>query len=158
MDDIESIRAEIFGSIAIHTIHIALSSAFAISSGEMAIYCDNKDALCKNEIITSDISFPCFFRLNIDIKLQIMRQQLHPINIQSIHIKGHQHNDGDFDTDKKTLSVKLNIEVDEKSKLFLKDHKGKMELQYKSPTFPVMRAFVSVNNTVKQNNMEHHIK
>lgn len=45
IDDIESTQAEIFGSIAIHTILLALSNAFAITSGEVAIYCDNRTFL-----------------------------------------------------------------------------------------------------------------
>lgn len=71
IDDIESTRAETFGSIAIHTLLLALSSTFAIKSGEVAVYCDNKDALCMNQIILSEISFPRFFRPNIDAKIPI---------------------------------------------------------------------------------------
>ena len=71
IDGIESTRAEIFGSISIHTILLALSNAFTITSGEVNIYCDNMDALCKNKIVLSDISFPRLFRPNVDTKLQI---------------------------------------------------------------------------------------
>ena len=69
------------------------------------------DALCKNKIVLSDISFPRLFRPNVDTKLQIQTlwQQLELIQILPIHIKGHQDDDGDFDYDTVPLSVKLNI-------------------------------------------------
>ena len=160
IDEIESTRAEIFGSIVIHTILLALSNAFTITSGEVAVYCDNSDALCKNNIVLSDISFPRLFRPNVDTKLQIqtLRQQLKSIQILPIHIKGHQDDDDAFDYDKSTLSVKLNIEVDSQSKLYLKKHQGKMEPHHSTPSLPAMKSFLSINNSIIQNNLEHHVR
>lgn len=81
IDDLESTRAEIFGSIAIHTLLQVISDMFEVITGEVEVYCDNKDALCKQPIKTKDISFPRFFRPNVDIKLQIRlrRRQLRKI-------------------------------------------------------------------------------
>ena len=59
-----------------------------------------------------------------------------------------------FDIVKAPLSKKLNIEVDKQSKLFLKEHKGKWEPHHMTPTFPAMKAFLSINNMVIQNNIQ----
>ena len=87
VDDIESTRAEMYGSVALHTIIEALATTFAITSGEVELYGDNKDSLCKIPIRTNHISFPRFFRPNVDLKIQIceMRENLKPIKIIPIH-------------------------------------------------------------------------
>lgn len=70
-EDIESTRAEMYGAVALHTIILILMNMFSILSGEVELYGDNSDSLCKNPINTSAISFPRFFRPNADLKLQI---------------------------------------------------------------------------------------
>ena len=159
-DDIESTRAEIYGSIAIHTILQVVSNVFAISSGEVAVYCNNKDALCKNKIVPDEISFPRFFRPNVDTKLQIqeLRQSLKPIHILPVHIKGHQDDDSQFDIDTAPLSVRLNIEVDEASKEFLKTDQGPFEPRPTQQRLPCLRAYLSVNDEPIYNNIDYHVK
>ena len=60
-DDIESTRAELCGNIAIHTILNVLTYLFEITTGEVDVGCDNKDALCRQSIKIDEISFPRFF-------------------------------------------------------------------------------------------------
>ena len=91
-DDVESTHAELYGQVTVHTILIAPTNIFRVSSGEVAVYIDNSDSLCKNVVDLNKVSFPRVFRLNADLKLQIdsMRKSIKPINIVPTHIKGYQ--------------------------------------------------------------------
>lgn len=128
-DDLESTRAELFGNIAIHTLLYVLSNMYSILTGEVEVCCDNKDALCVQPIRTQDISFPRYFRPNVDLKLQIqhLRHKLQKLEVLPVHIKGHQDDDDDFDIEQASLDVKCNIEADAESKLFLKTHQKSLE-------------------------------
>ena len=160
VDDIESTRAEMYGSVALHTIIEALATTFAITSGEVELYGDNKDSLCKIPIRTNHISFPRFFRPNVDLKIQIceMRENLKPIKIIPIHIKAHQDDDKSFVLEKASLPVRCNIEMDSNSKEFLKNHQGKLEPKNEAATLPSQKSYLCVQDTLIQNNIEHHIR
>ena len=130
----ESTRAELYGQLAVHAILTALANMFGVSSGEVAIYIDNQDSLCKNVIDLKNVSFPRVFRPNMDVKMQIdqMRASIRPLHIMPIQIKGHQDNDKNFELDKAPLSVQCNIEMDEKAKVFLQSQQGALRTEGKS--------------------------
>ena len=67
-DDLESTRAETYGMIAIQTIINVVCKQYEITCGEIEVYCDNKDALCKNKPEIKPISYPRYFRPNVDLK------------------------------------------------------------------------------------------
>lgn len=159
-DDIESMRAEMYGSVALHTIIEVLATTFGIHSGEMELYGDNKDSLYKNPVQPSHISFPRFFRPNADLKIQIreMRNSLKPISIIPVHIKGHQDDDDAFEIEKASLPVRCNIQMDKKSKKFLNRHQGKLEPKYEAAPLPSQKAFLRVQGTLIQNNIEQHVR
>lgn len=144
-EDIESTRAEMYGSLALHTLAGVLIDMFSVHSGEL-----NSDALCKNTINTQQISFPRFFRPNIDIKLQIqqMRKSLYPIKILPTHLKGHQDDADDFILEEAPLEVRCNIEMDELSKAFLKNNQGPLEPVNESRPLLVQKAFLKVEGTL----------
>ena len=112
-DDVESTRAELYGQVTVHTILIALTNIFGVLSGEVAVYSDNSDSLCKNVVDLRKVSFSRVFRPNINLKLQIdsMQKSIKPFNIVLIHIKGHQDKDENFEFENAPLSVQCNIEM-----------------------------------------------
>jgi len=128
--------------------------------GEVAIYSDNKDSLCKNVVDLKKVSFPRVFRPNVDLKLQIdqMRSSIRPLDIVPIHIKGHQDDDKNFELDKAPLSVQCNIKMDEKAKAFLQSHQGRFEPNEKAKEMPVMQSWLKINSSTIHNNFAHHIK
>ena len=128
-DDIESTWAECYGVLALHTWLDVLLATYALSCGEVTLYSDNKDSLCEKQIHTNLISFPQFFRPNMDIKLQIqtMRKKLKPIRVIPTHIKGHQDDHEGFEYDKAPVPVQCNIDADHASKTFLKTHQRTLE-------------------------------
>ena len=146
--------------MAIQTIINLICEQFGVISGRVEVYGDNKDSLVKQHMIPSKMAFPRYFRPNVDAKLQIqaLRQHLHPIKILPNHIKSHQDDKVDFDYETAPMSVKLNIEVDNQSKLFLKSHQGSMEPQPSTPSFPAMTTSLSINDSIIQNNLEHHVR
>lgn len=67
-DDLESTKAETYGMIDIQTIINVICEQCEILCGEIHIYCDNNDALCKNKPETTVVSYLRFFRPNVDLK------------------------------------------------------------------------------------------
>ena len=65
-DDLKSTRSDTCRMIAIQTILNVFCETFELSCGEIKIYCDNMDALCKNKPETVLMSYPRFFRSNVD--------------------------------------------------------------------------------------------
>ena len=159
-DDIKSTRAELCGTIAIHTILNVLTYIFEITSGEVDIGCDNKVVLCNQKIKTDEISFPRYFRPNIDLKLQIQNlwEELGKVLAKPIHAKVHQDDDDNFDIDNAPLLVIYNIEADKSSKTFLQQHQGSMEPGTVKRPMPIMKASLQVHGNTITNNMDHHIK
>jgi len=159
-EDIESTRAELYGAVALYTIVLVLMKMFSLLSGKVELYGDNKDSLCKNPIDTSTISFPRFFRPNVDLKLQIqhMRATLRKIEIIPLHLKGHQDDDEDFVLEQAPLEVQCNIAMDKESKNFLKCDQGPLAPTYKATPLPVQKSYLKINDAVIQNNMDHHVQ
>ena len=159
-DDIENTRAECYGVLALHTWLDVLLDTYVLSCGEVMLYSDNKDSLCEKPIHTNLIVFPRFFRLNMDIKLQIqtMRKSLKPITVIPTHIKGHQDDQEGFEYDKAPEAVQCNIDADHTSKTFLKTHQVTLEPSQTALSLPNQRAYLSICSTVIQNNLEDHIK
>ena len=160
VEDIESTRAECYGVIALQTWIKILIDAYAITYGEITLTGDNKDSLVLKPLYQSKISFPRFFRPNTDLKLQIqeMRKALHPVKILPEHVKGHQDDREDFIYEKASIAVQCNIDVDHASKSFLKSHQGKLEPSYIAQPLPNQKSYLSINSSVIQNNMDHHVR
>ena len=92
-DDIESTRSETCGMIAIQTLMNLFCETFELTCGKIAIYCDNLDALCKNKPATTLISYPHFFRPNVDLKIllwDLRNDKPSKLDLCHEHIKGHQ--------------------------------------------------------------------
>ena len=159
-DDIESTRAELYGQIAIHTLIIALKHTFSLTSGEIEVYSDNKDSLCKNKLNLRNVSFPRIFRANVDLKLQIQdqRQYTKPIKVFPTHIKGHQDDDDEFILEEADLPVQCNIEMDTAAKKVLTDDNGTLNPTTKAKSMPVMRSRLEIQGSTINNNLDHHVK
>ena len=71
-DDIKSTRSETCGMIAIQTLINVFCETFELSCDKIIIYCDNLDALCKNKPEIMLMSYPRFFRPNVDMKNALM--------------------------------------------------------------------------------------
>ena len=149
-----------YGQLAIHTIIIALTDIFCLTSGEIDVYSDNSDSLCKNNLDIRHVSFPRVFRPNVDLKLQIQdqRQYLRPIKGFPIHIKGHQDGDAEIILEKASLLVQCNIEIDCAAKEFLTSDKGPLEPTIKAKPMPIMRSRLEIRGLTIQNNFDHHVK
>ena len=159
-DDLESTRSEIYGMIAIQTLLNVIGESLEVTCGEINIYCDNIDALGKNPQNTILMSYPRFFRPNIDLKLLLwkLRQETpHKLKISLSHIKGHQDSKKEFNFDEAPKSVQLNIEMDAKAKHFLKRHQGSLEPKQIPLPLPTQKAYLSVSSTLVSNNISHHI-
>ena len=123
------------------------------------IYCDNLDALCKNKPNPTLLSYPRFFRPNMDLKILLwdLRKDKPPkLNIFLEHIKGHQDRNSTFDYDSAPKSVQLNIEMDHRSRKFLQNHQGKPEPQQIPLPPPTQQAYLTLSSTLVPNNINHH--
>ena len=118
------------------------------------------DALNKNAPELTRISYPRFFRPNVDLKhlLWNLRQDSPPkLELSFNHIKGHQDRNAEFDLNTATKPVQLNIAMDTRSRAFLQQHQGKLEPKQIPLPPPTQKAHLRVSSTLVTNNIQHHI-
>ena len=159
-DDLESTRAELWGQIAIQTIIDIICDQFNVNSGAVDTYGDDVDSLVKNNIGTSKLVFPRFFRPNMDLELllQRMRQEDPQALLWTpTYIKGHQDDKAGFDYDTAPQLIRLNIDMDELADTFLITNKHKLEPIPTQHPIPGQRATLFLSAQPITNDMHQHI-
>ena len=158
--DIESTRAELWGQIAAQTLINTIAEVTLITTGEIQICGDNKDSLVMQPIDTTKMSFPRFFRPNMDLKIQLQELRSEcPKNIVLFptHIKGHQDRAEHFQYEEATQGTKRNIDMDELAKRFLQHHQGPLEPRRLQLQLPSQKANLLIADARITNNMQEHI-
>ena len=106
------------------------------------------------------MAFPRYFKPNVDLKLLLQRLRddcKHTVEITPQHIKGHQNRNQQFEYDEAPQSVRRNIDMDEISREFLKEHKGALEPSPTQLPLPGNKATLVLGSTNVQNNIHHHV-
>lgn len=136
MDDLESTLTEKVGAMTILYILQTIIEVWPIQTGELVLYCDNKEAATLDTYPTYLQSFVRFSNKNYDLTKDI-RNQKHtiPIPIHLCHLKGHQDEKQDFDYDKASQTACRNIDMDFEAKAFLRDPPKKLTPTRMTPTY-----------------------
>ena len=158
-DDADSTRAEKSGVLAMLKIFGIIESFCSHFSESNSLYCDNKEAVSidpKRKFLQSYVKF-------LDSHQDIDAEIVHAIqHLQSkptlIHLKGHQDDAKDFIYEEDPLSVRLNIDMDEASKYFLKTDQGPLTPTRDTPFYFASKAALKIHDNVISNNFSHHIK
>ena len=158
-DDVESTRVEKAGVLGMHTIITIFESLSSTTTKPIAVYCDNSEAVKKRTRSRHLQSFVKFVgsNYNMDAEIERMLSNIRT-TVDLIHLKGHQDDAGDFDYDSAPLSVRLNIDMDDAAKSFLKEDQNKLNPTRIAPFFPASKETLSIHDNVVSKNIDAHIK
>ena len=158
-DDIESTRAEKAGVMAILYILQTIVEVWSIQTGEIVLYCDNKEAVTLDTYPTYLQSFVRFSDKNYDLTEEIRNKKNHiPIPIHLCHLKRHQDDKRDFEYGKASQAVRRNIDMDIEAKAFLRDPPKKLTPKRTTPTYTQSTATFKIHGTAMIGDLNYHIR
>ena len=129
------------------------------TTNSISIYCDNLDAATKKTRPSHLLSFVKFMGANYDLDEEIKRMIKTISNeVLLIHVDGHQDDAKDFDYDSSPLSVRLNIDMDEAAKQFLKEDQGSLNPTRITPYYSASSAALSIHGSAVTNNFDANVK
>ena len=158
-DDVDSTKAEKSGVLAMLIIIRLLESFSSSFSESITVYCDNQEAVSidpKRKFLQSYVRFIDSHQ-DLDAEIYLTIQHLHS-KPTLIHLKGHQDDARDFIYDKASLPVRLNIDMGEASKDFLKTDQGPLTPTRDTPFYPASQVALKIHGNIISNNFSHHIK
>ena len=121
----------------------SIVEVWSIQTGELVLYCDNKEAVTLDTYPTYLQSFVRFSDKNYDLTEEIQNKKNHmPIPIHLCHLKGHQDDKRDFEYGKASQAVRRNIDMDSEAKAFLRDPPKKLTPKRMTPTYAMQIQFI----------------
>ena len=95
---------------------------------------------------------------NYDLDEEIKRMiKIISNEVLLIHVDGHQDDAKDFDYDSSPLSVRLNIDMDEAAKQFLKEDQGSLNSTRITPYYSASSAALSIHGSAVTNNFDANV-
>lgn len=137
-----------------------LESTRAEFWGEVLVCGDNKDSLVQTPLGTTKMSFPRFFRPNVDLKIELQHlRELCPKKIELVptHIKGHQDKDEQFKYERAPHATKRNIDIEKLAKRSLQTHQGQPEPKRLQLKLSTQKASLIIADARIFNNIQEQI-
>jgi len=155
-DDTTSNRAEGCSVLALIVLSSALASFFQIDGVTLPIYCDNAEALRHRHL--QGTTYSKMVKRDIDLKMEIEYvRAVSSVNIVFRKVKGHLDDESDFVYEEADQEVRRNIDMDERSKAFLRNPPDTLKPTTRPGFFPSQRAGLYLAGTLMVGNIREQV-